>query len=263
MIQKQELIDSIERWAPGKTDRKILDGKSVDQLKDILAAAVTAFTEEQEDRLLEIQADIAANRAAHQLRLAQATEPQRQEEAADQEKENRRVFASAAKELGFSSSVDANFSVLVSALETLSVSGIRQFLSANPMALVGATELELQQHEAERIWELQQREAERIRQHNQMLLNADPITLKRLAQEEAEARRAQAQRVEAERQIAARESTDAAFGFPPLPEVNQMAGEKIDAAYLTQISNTNMQLFRNYIRKHGAANVTARLRGIR
>jgi len=69
--------------------------------------------------------------------------------------------------------------------------------------------------------------------------------------------------VEAERQIAARESADAAFGFPRLPEVNQMTGEKIDAAYLTRISNTNLQLFRNYIRKHGAANVIARLRGIR
>jgi hypothetical protein len=134
----------------------------------------------------------------------------------------------------------------------LSVFGIREFLSANPTALVQATPTELQE-----------REAERIRQHNQMLLNASPLELKELARQEAEQRRQAAQRAEQERQIAGREAADAAFGFPPLPETNQITGEQIDAAYLTRISNTNLQLFKNFIRKHGAANVTARLRGIR
>jgi hypothetical protein len=78
----------------------------------------------------------------------------------------------------------------------------------------------------------------------------------------SEQRRIQAQREEAERQIAAREQMDAAYGFPPLPEFNQH-GEKLDAAYLNRISNTNLQLFKNLMRKHGAANLTARLRGIR
>lgn len=60
----------------------------------------------------------------------------------------------------------------------------------------------------------------------------------------------------------AKTAADAQIGFLPLPEVNQQ-GEKIDVAYLTRISNTNLQLFKNYIGKHGAANLTARLRGIR
>jgi len=55
-----------------------------------------------------------------------------------------------------------NFSVLVQALGELSVFDIRNFIAANPTALVPTTPEELQE-----------REAERVRQHIQMLLNAD------------------------------------------------------------------------------------------
>jgi hypothetical protein len=105
------------------------------------------------------------------------------------------------------------------------------------------------------------REAQEERQ-DYLVNQASPQELRAIARTEAEQRRIQAQREEAERQIAAREQTDAAYGFPPLPEFNQH-GEKIDAAYLNRISNTNLQLFKNLMRKHGAANLTARLRGIR
>jgi hypothetical protein len=251
MTEKQELIDMIDSLAPLKCDNRLLHSKSIKELQLILAQAIEQFQTEHEDKLLEIEAERAVNRAIHELNTRQAHEPQRQAEAALLEKSNRRVFAEAAKALGFSN-VEANYSVLVQALETLSVFGIREFLSANTTALVQATPTELQE-----------REAERIKQHNQMLLNASPLELKELARQEAEQRRQAAQRAEQERQIAGREVADAAFGFPPLPETNQTTGEKIDAAYLTRISNTNLQLFKNFIRKHGAANVTARLRGIR
>jgi hypothetical protein len=100
-------------------------------------------------------------------------------------------------------------------------------------------------------------------EHQDYLINqASPQELRAIAKTETEQRRIQAQREEAERQIAVREQTDAAYGFPPLPEFNQH-GEKIDAVYLNKISNTNLQLFKNLMRKHGAANLTARLRGIR
>jgi hypothetical protein len=95
-----------------------------------------------------------------------------------------------------------------------------------------------------------------------LINQASPEERRQAAQKEHEQRRIEFQRAEAERQIAAREQMDAAHGFPPLPEFNA-AGEKIDAAYLNKISNTNLQLFKNLMRKHGAANLTARLRGIR
>jgi hypothetical protein len=104
---------------------------------------------------------------------------------------------------------------------------------------------------------------EEAEERQDYLINqASPEELRATAKAEAEQRRIQAQREEAERQIAAREQMDAVYGFPPLPEFNS-AGEKIDAAYLNKISNTNLQLFKNLMRKHGAANLTARLRGIR
>jgi membrane protein involved in colicin uptake len=113
MIQKDELIESIQRWAPGKSDRRVRESKTVEQLKEILAAAVTAFTDEQQDRLDQIQADRQVEKVIHQLRQQQAEEPRRQAEALDQEKKNRRVFAEAAKALGFSE-CEANYSVIAS-----------------------------------------------------------------------------------------------------------------------------------------------------
>jgi hypothetical protein len=95
-----------------------------------------------------------------------------------------------------------------------------------------------------------------------LINQASPDELRQAARSEAEQRRIQFQHEEAQRQIAARETMDAAYGFPPLPEFNA-EGTKLDAAYLNKISNTNLQLFKNLMRKHGAANLTARIRGIR
>jgi hypothetical protein len=49
-------------------------------------------------------------------------------------------------------------------------------------------------------------------------------------------------------------------GKPPLPEVNQH-GERIDSAYLVRISNTNLDLFKRLVLKHGYQNVTNRIQG--
>jgi len=95
-----------------------------------------------------------------------------------------------------------------------------------------------------------------------LINQASPQELRQAARSEAEQRRDHAVQQETERQIAAREQMDAAYGFPPLPEFNA-EGTKLDAAYLNKISNTNLQMFKKLMRKHGAANLTARLRGIR
>ncbi len=250
MIQKQELIESIENWAPGKADRKILESKTIDQLKDILAEAVTTFQEEKEERLLQTQAERAANRALHEWNTAQAQEPQRKAEAVERERSNRCVFAEAAKTLGISG-VEANYSVLVQALGELSVFGIRDFLTANPTALVGATEKELQE-----------REAERIKQHNQRLLNAGPIELREATRQESEERRALAQRQEIERRITVQEERDKAIGFDPLPSHNS-EGQVIDRAYLLRLADSDIKKYRLFCSHYGSANITARLNGVR
>lgn len=48
-------------------------------------------------------------------------------------------------------------------------------------------------------------------------------------------------------------------GKPPLPEVNQVTGEKIDRAYLLKLVNVNRSLYERLVRNHGAKAVTSRL----
>lgn len=91
--------------------------------------------------------------------------------------------------------------------------------------------------------------------------HASPAELREAARAEFEQRRIQAQRQESERQFQGREVADAVFGFPALPEIHQPTGEKIDAAWLNKISNTNLNLFKALMRKHGAAALTRRLHG--
>jgi hypothetical protein len=106
------------------------------------------------------------------------------------------------------------------------------------------------------------KEAQEERQ-DYLVNQASPHELRTIAKMESEQRRIQAQREEDQRQIAAREQKDAAFGFTSIPEFNQTTGEKLDSAYFIKLSNTNISAFRQAIRRWGAANVTARIRGIR
>jgi hypothetical protein len=254
MLTKQDLIESILTTAPpGNVDLNILEGKNLDELKSILGDAILeAHRQKQalDEQLVEEQADRAARDYVSRMQRERELEPQRKAEREALEKANRAVFAEALKTLGISAA-EGNFALLVQALNQLSVFNIQQFMTANPTALAPPTPAELQK-----------REAERIEAHNQMLLNADPITLRRLAEQEAVQRRQAAQQAEDARQVAAREQKEQGL-FEPIPEFNQLSGEKLDAAYFIKISNTNISAFRQAIRRWGAANVTARLRGIR
>jgi len=109
--------------------------------------------------------------------------------------------------------------------------------------------------------ELQQYRQEAAEQRQQFLRNADPEMLRSIVRSEAEQRSIQAQREEDQRQIAARQAKDEAFGFPPLPEINETTGEKLNSAYFIRLSNTDLQQFKNYIRYYGASQITRALRG--
>jgi hypothetical protein len=130
---------------------------------------------------------------------------------------------------------------------------VGQAVSSNPVGLVPATEQELAQRHQEALEERQ----------DYLVNQASPDELRQAARTEAEQRRVQAVQQETDRQIAAREQKDAAFGFTPIPEFNQATGEKLDGAYFIKLSNTNISAFKQAIRRWGAANVTARIRGIR
>jgi hypothetical protein len=171
----------------------------------------------------------------------------------NQEAEDRETFNAFARENGFSE-VEANFQLAKSVLEDgFSKYALLQAVRSNALTLAVASPSELSRYS---------REAAEARQD--FLINqATPEQLVQAARQESEQRRIQAQREEDQRQIAAREQKDAAFGFTSIPEFNQTTGEKLDGAYFIKLSNTNISAFRQAIRRWGAANVTARIRGIR
>jgi hypothetical protein len=108
-----------------------------------------------------------------------------------------------------------------------------------------------------------QKQTQEREDRKDFLLNrATPEELRAVARQESEANRVYQKQQEVKTQIETREALDQQRGFPALPLENSY-GEKLDSAYLNRISNVNLQLFRTLIKKYGAANVTARLRGIR
>ena len=178
--------------------------------------------------------------------------PQKRRQAATaQATEDRKTFAAAARKYGLSDN-EASFRLVREVLgEGFSEYAVGQAVNDGTVHVPQAELAKLEQYRQEATEERQQ-----------FLRNADPETLRSIVRSEAEQRRLQFQRDEDQRQIAHREMSDAQIGFPPLPEFNS-SGEKIDAAYLIRISNTNLDLFKRVIRVNGAGNVTARLRGIR
>jgi len=81
-------------------------------------------------------------------------------------------------------------------------------------------------------------------EHNRRLASKSPSELKAQAEQDRQEQRA----------------PNMVSGKPPLPETNQY-GEKIDSAYLVRISNTNLDLFKRLVLKHGYQHVTNRIQG--
>jgi hypothetical protein len=164
--------------------------------------------------------------------------------------QDRKTFAEICRKHSISN-MEANFGLLREVLQNdFTVYNAAQAITSGAVQLSPATAVEIEQ------W---RNEAAQARQ-NYLRNEATSDELRYAARTEAAQQRQVNQQAEADRQLQAglqRESF-----FPPLPEVNQH-GEKIDSAYLVRISNTNLQLFRAFVKKHGAANVTARLRGLK
>jgi len=185
-----------------------------------------------------------------QWQSADVLDPRKQAKAAAaQDQQDRETFNTFAKMNGFSL-IEANFYLAKSVLGT----GLGQYALIDA---VNSGQLHLAQASREELAEFQQ-EAQQARE---AYLNSLPLGHPE-RQTAAEQRRQEFQRAEQERQIAQREKADAQYdGYVPLPEFNLETGDKIDAAYLNRISNTNLQLFKALMRKHGGAALTRRLNG--
>jgi hypothetical protein len=254
--REQIMEGFIVRAAPAERDvlQVQLEKMSLTELEQAYQVLQTQTRLQQADEeLARIQVETEADRIWHQETMRLAREPQRKAEAKAQLQQDRETFRQAARQYGLSD-IEANFNVVRSTLGAgFNVYQVGQAVSSNAVGLVPATEQELAQRH---------QEAQEERQD--FLINqASPEELRQAARTEAEQRRIQAVQQETERQIAARETTDAAYGFTPIPEFNQVTGEKLDSAYFIKLSNTNISAFKQAIRRWGAANVTGRIRQVR
>lgn len=211
-------------------------------------APAPAVTRDYEEELLQANARTAAERAMHKYRMQEAREPQR----AAQEKYDRGNFVLAAKKFGFAT-IEANFVLLRSVLgEGFSVEGVGYAVTGGQLSgLAAASSAELEQVRHEQ-------EAENLKY---LKTQASPAELRAVAQQQNVEHRAQMQREFQESQVQAREALDAQIGYPLLPATKEN-GEPLDSGFFKRLSNTDLVIFKNFVRKYGASAITRRLRNL-
>ena len=106
--------------------------------------------------------------------------------------------------------------------------------------------------------EVSQWRSEAAKAHSDWLrTEATPQQLKQAVREEAVQNRLQQQQQEAHRQQQV--IMQAQSHYPALPDFTA-TGEKIDSAYLMRLSVQNYEQFKQLVKKHGSARITARIR---
>jgi hypothetical protein len=166
-----------------------------------------------------------------------------------QREQNRRIFAEAARNYGFSE-CEANFNILSGALGNLDLYQIGQAIRSNAVTLARATEADRQR------WA-----AERAQRRNEFLQGADVSTLRRAANQESAATRQATAQTQADAGYRASVQRDQATGgFKPMPDT--FRGEPLTKEFLMNRRKCSGETLKQLIRLYGEAQVTARLRGI-
>jgi len=162
---------------------------------------------------------------------------------------DRDVFNETARKLELYGITEANWGLVHSTLgPDLNEFRIQQAVRSGTVRLSPPTPAEIQEWRQSKLEERQN-----------FLTHADHAELKRVAKQETEQRRVDAQREHVQQQIQVREQLDAQQGYPALPDTNA-AGVKLDATFLKNLDGPTLK---NFMRKYGAANVTARINGVR
>ena len=255
-MTKQELITEILKRFTGTPDeyegvRASLPTFTVAELERFLRIKIAqAEANAAEERLINTQAEIAANNFMWQLKLKERYEKKREAEAKRLEPQDRRVFETEAKKYGWAIH-EANFDIArravgygFSEIQLVEVvnNGTLSMQTASPAAL------------AEYARERAEQRADYLQNH------ASPAELRAAAVQETAASRAEAARQHDEAQVRHREELDGRAGFPPLPKTTE-TGEEINASYLNKISATNLPVFKQFCRKYGFSALTRRLNG--
>ena len=245
-MTRNEIINVfVVRAAP--SDRTELRQQLEKMTKDQLEEAYRVIQiQAAEEKLLQIEAERAADQALHKLHVQRIREPQRRAEAKAQLEQDRATFNDAGRTLQSFGLNEANFSVIRSTLgPNFTTYGIRQALAANALSLSPPTQEELNEwtHEA-------------IKAHNSKLLSMDIPSLRKLARE-AGARGQAAPPPDETQRVRAIENHDRSY--PLLPDELRIGDreELIDAAYIRRCPK---EVLKSLIHKYGAPQIDEALR---
>lgn len=239
--------------------RKNLEGKTIQELHDLLAQIATgkkAEVAQTQDALLEVQAARAAERTAFDL-IHNAPKRQEAEDA------DRTTFAEAAKTLRTFSLIEANYQMVRSTLGTgFSVSQIKEMTEANSTLLVSPNPHEINGWKYQDMLDAKAAEAQRV----EWLKNIPHEQLREEVRQAGQQHAAATQQAFAQQQTQAMEEK-CAGQFPPIPTHNA-SGEELSSSYFIKLSNSPYGsepylLWKKFVRKHGFANMTARIQGVR
>jgi len=232
--------------------RRSLESMTKEQLETAYEAMQAQnHLQAQEQELLRVNAECAAERAMYQYQKQQAHEPQRKAEEKAQLERDKKTFTDAAKTLRTFALNEANFTVIRSALgPNFTTYSIQQAIGSNALELSPPTQQEQDE------WTRQEIEA-----HNLRLLNADIPTLRKLAREagaQIATRPAVPQLDETQRVRQAERSEG--ITYPPLPDEFRDGNnpeQVLDAAFIRKCSKETMRLL---LKRYGADQVDEALR---
>ncbi|MGA2814357.1 MAG: hypothetical protein ABSG16_23410 [Candidatus Acidiferrum sp.] len=248
------LLTQLSLQTPGNTaseasTMQYFATKTVPELEQLWTKALDDAEKLAEAKLeahIQASADLAAQ--DFQIRIKQEALSRPKIEA--QEKADRETFLEGARRYKSYSTCDANWNLVRASLRPgFTVYDLATVASV--LNLVPPSDVEQEQYAQEA-----------IKAHNDYLKNASPEELRRIIRQQADERRAAALQTHVQQQDAAREAREANAGFPPIPQV-AADGTVLDSAYFIRLSNTNLDLYKQFMRKHGSSNLTARLRGER
>jgi uncharacterized protein (DUF2252 family) len=247
-MTRSEIIDVfIVRAVPsGRQElRQKLDRMTKEELEEAYGVIQIQATEE---KLLQIQAERAADHALHQYHVQQAREPQRRAEAEAQLAQDRQTFTDAAKTLRTFGVNEANFNVIRQTLgEGFSFYAVQQMVAANGATLSLPTQEELDE------WTRQDIEA-----HNLRLLSMDIPTLRKLAREAGARGPAPVAPDETQRVRQAQRADG--FAYPELPEEFREGNGPLEILDASFIKRCSRETYRLLMDRYGSTQITEALR---
>ena len=242
MYAKQVANGSIKPQTPAVThfhveEERIKGEQELDQLR-----------EHYRDNAAARLADMDADRWLFQQQQEEAYRPQRQKELV----KARQIIIESQAILRSYSLNEANISLLLSVIDpaNMSLYAISQAIDSHAVSLTPPTS------EEQEAWRLAD-----IEQHNRELQELSIPELKRRVRERSVNVAAASERQNREA-LEAQQKRDADSGeFPRLPTHDQ-TGAVLDARYLKTLCNTDIGKYKFWLKKYGAAQLTARLQGI-